>query len=140
MNPRRWYLAGSALWLLTGLAHGIGQFAGNDRDLGWKLVVAAMRGYAIVPGRFTLYDFLQNLGLWACAMLALLAVLGFVTLRVTESPRALRALAAVNALGAATLTAISAWFGFPPPIVCFALVTLCFALAWFTAPRTTPAA
>ena len=64
MAHRRWFLTGSILWLLTGIAHWVGQFATGNEDVAYRSVVAMMRGYSIVPGgSFSLFDFMQNLGL-----------------------------------------------------------------------------
>lgn len=52
-----------------------------------------------------------------------------------DQPRALRAFAIANAAGGAVLAAISGIYRFPPPILCFVLVTLCYVLAWWLAPR-----
>jgi hypothetical protein len=135
MAARRWYLFGSLLWLLTGIAHGVGQFvAGTDAP--YRSVTAVMKGYAIVPGRFTLFDFMQEMGVWVSVLCAFVAVVGFVTARVSgEDPPVLRALALVNVFGGAALSAISFAYGFPPPAIFFLLIALSFALSWWSAPR-----
>lgn len=135
MAAKRWFLFGSLLWLLTGIAHGVGQFVAGQ-DAAYRRVTAVMKGYAIVPERFTFFDFMQEMGVWICVLCVFVAVLAFVTAQVSgEDPPALRAFASVHAAGGAVLSAISFAFGFPPPAIFFLLIALSFALSWWNAPK-----
>jgi hypothetical protein len=133
MAVRRWYLAGAVAWLLTGVAHLYGEFGGGGGgDPNYQAVTKMMRGYLMDPGTgFNLYEVLECWGLYFGLLCLFIGAMNVAVLRVVQSDRRLlRFMAAVNAGGAIMMLIATAYYRFLPPIVCFGLVLVCFAVAW----------
>ena len=134
MPARRFYIAGTVSWLLTGIAHLLGQFATGRGDLTMRTVTALMRGTTVDKASgLDLYEVLECWGLYYGLMNLLMALLNVAVLRsIGRQAGGLRTMAGANALAGLVLLAASAFYRFPPPIICNALITTCFTLAWWS--------
>jgi hypothetical protein len=139
MRARTLYIAGTVFWLLTGIAHLIGQFATGPGDLTMRTVTSLMHGTTVDKASgLNLYEVLECWGLYYGLMNLLMAVLNVAVLRsIGRDAGSLRTMAAANAFAGFVLLVASAVYRFPPPIVCNALITISFALARWTSPGDT---
>ena len=124
----RTHTAGGILFLLTGIAHTIGQFAPDHSPLA-VTAERTLRSYVISGAGFSYWDILQSWGALYGAMTflfgALLLAVGHWT---AHEPRAHRVTATTGAITAAVQASLALAFHTPPPaffmIPCVVLFTI----------------
>lgn len=116
MMLRRLHLAGAILFLLTGIAHTIGQYAPGPPDRVVDGVTGMMRHARVAGSGFTLYDIMMC---WGALYGAMSFVFGLHMLFVARAAGAalpvLRASARIGALAAVFQAVISLSYHTPPP-------------------------
>jgi hypothetical protein len=124
----RTHTTGGILFLLTGIAHSIGQFSADHSPLA-ATAEQTLRSYIIPDAGFSYWDILQSWGALYGAMTflfgALLLAIGHWT---AHEPRAHRVTATAGAITAAVQATLSLAFHTPPPaffmIPCVVLFTI----------------
>ncbi|MFN0110202.1 MAG: LIC_13387 family protein [Blastocatellia bacterium] len=130
----RLFTVGSLLMLLTAAAHTAGHFSPiPENDAPLKSAIAAMTGYRLDMGmgmQPSLLDVQLSLSLTMTILLVFLGVQNLVTIYLAgDSVRLVRGLSIVNLFNAAALTALYWHYRLPPPLICFALISVIFLLA-----------
>ena len=136
MRARAFYIAGTVFWLLTGIAHLIGQFGTGPGDFTMRTVTAMMHATTVDRASgLDLYEVLECWGLYYGLLNLLMALMNVAVLRsIGREAAGLRTMAGANALAGLVLLVASAFYRFPPPIICNALITISFALARWNSP------
>ena len=133
------FRAGSAFAFLTGTLHFLGRFAPLPDDPKFAIARDAMQAFSLrIVGVETDLHAIHELLDWCFTLFCLfVGVLDWVAARaLAASPPALRAAAAVNAVGFAALAATAFAFRVVPPAVFFLLSLVCFAAAIFRSADT----
>lgn len=130
----RLFAVGSILMLLTAAAHTAGHFSPiPENDAALKSVIEAMTGYTLDMGmgmRPSLMAVQLSLSLTMTIFLVFLAAQNLATLYwAGESVWLVRGLSVINLLCSAALTALYGYYRIPPPLICFALISLLLILA-----------
>jgi hypothetical protein len=121
---RGWFLAGTVLTLLAGLAHTAGQFTPEEPELANALT--AMRasrlpmGLGMAP---SLFDIFRDLAFTMSVTFFALAALNLVIVRHRDTtPALLRAVTLVNLLWLAGFIGICWFYAVPPPLISGVLI------------------
>ena len=129
---RRWFLAGSILMLLTGLAHTAGQFGPTPPGL--EATLETMRaarldmGMGMMP---SLFDILQDLTFTMSVTFFALAALNLLlAISADVTVRLQRRAALVNLVWLAAFVALCYHYSVPPPIICGAIMWPVFLVAF----------
>lgn len=130
----RLFAAASILMLLTAAAHTAGHFSPiPENDAALKSAIEAMTGYTLDMGmgmRPSMMAVQLSLSLTMTIFLVFLAVQNLATLYLAgDSARLMRALTVINLLCAIALTVLYGFYRIPPPLICFALISLLLILA-----------
>ncbi len=128
----RLFAAGAIAILLTAILHTLGHFSDPPADPALIAVLHAMNGYRLEMGmaRPTIMEIHDSLSLTMTILLLVLGSLDLVVLGLApDATRLLRALKVVNLLGAAGLAVLFMVYPIPPPMFCFATVSLLFLLS-----------
>ena len=117
---RGWFVAATALLLLTGLAHTAGQFTADEPELDGA--VSAMRtahlalGFGMTP---SLYDVLRDLAFtMSVTFFALTALNAVVAWHPDTTGSLLRTVALVNLVWIGAFVALNAYYRVLPPLIC----------------------
>jgi hypothetical protein len=129
MTPRAvsgqgWFLAGTILTLLAGLAHTAGQFTPDEPELASGL--AAMRAAHLPMGMGmnpSLFDIFRDLAFTMSVTFFALAALNLVILRHRDTtPALLRTVTLVNLVWLAAFIGVCWFYAVPPPLVSGVLI------------------
>lgn len=132
----RTHTTAGILFLLTGIAHTIGQFAPSAPDPGSAAVVTAMKGFLIPRAGFTYWDVMQCWGALYGAMTFLFGVLLLAVGHWTDHDlRGHRATAGVGFVAAAAQAAIALLCRTPPPAYFMIPAAVLFAWSFLAADR-----
>ncbi len=111
----RLYTAGATLFVLTGIAHTIGQFAPSRPGFAERAVISMMRSTHAGDSGMSYWNILMDWGAMYGLMSFALGVALFAARRAGGGAAVLRALAAVAAFAAAGQAAVSLLYRTPPP-------------------------
>ena len=139
MNPkilRRLHLAGAILFVLTGIAHLIGQYAPSDPDFIVDGVMAMMDRTHIAGSGFSLLDVMNCWGGLYGVMSLLFGVHALVTVHAARGDLAVvRASARTAALAAVLQAIVSLAYHTPPPAFFMLPAAMLMGLAGFANVR-----
>jgi len=138
------FRAGCALWILTGLLHTIGYFMGRPEPTSEEqaALFSLFDGLTIpmMGAQRTLGQVYDGYSLSFAILVFLLGFLGLIWMRAPAVPDGiLRRVAGMNAVAALALFTIGLRRFPAPPLACFAVVCIAFALAAWPARKTAPA-
>lgn len=111
----RLFATGATLFVLTGIAHTIGQFAPSEPGFAERAVISMMRATHAGDSGMSYWNILMDWGAMYGLMSFALGVALFAARRAGAAAPVLRALAAVAAFAAAGQAAISLLYRTPPP-------------------------
>lgn len=139
MNPtilRRLHLVGAILFVLTGTAHLIGQYAPSDPDFVVDGVMALMDRTHIAGSGFSLRDMMMCWGALYGVMSLLFGVHALVTVHAARGDLAVvRASARTAALAAVLQAIVSLAYHTPPPALFMLPAAMLMGLAGFATVR-----
>ncbi len=139
MNPthmRRLHLAGSILFVLTGVAHTIGEYSPSRPDFRADSVLALMRHTKLGGADFTLFDVMMGWGALYGAMSLLFGVQALATVGAARGDLAvIRASARVGMVAAILQSAVSLGYHTPPPLFFMIPAAILMAVAGFARLR-----
>ncbi len=124
----RLFVAGATLFVLTGIAHAVGQFAPSELGLGERALVAMMRATPAGSSSMTYWNILMDWGAMYGLMSLCFGLALFAVKRAGAEARVLRAFALVAAIAAAGQAAISLAYRTPPPVFLMAPAAVLFAI------------
>jgi len=124
----RFYSAGSMLFVLTGIAHTIGQFAPSKPGLGERALISMMRNTGAGGSSMTYWNILMDWGAMYGLMSFCFGLALFAVKRAGAEARVLRAIARVAVLAAAGQATISLLYRTPPPAIFMVPAAMCFAV------------
>lgn len=131
LTHTRLYTAGTLLFLLTGLAHTIGQFAPSRPGFAERAVQSMMRGASAGDSGMTYWNIMMDWGAMYGLMSLLFGVSLLVVRRAGADARVLRALSRVAMIAAAGQAIISLFYRTPPPVFFMAPAAAVFAMVGF---------
>jgi hypothetical protein len=128
---RGWFLAGTILTLLAGLAHTAGQFTHDEPELASGL--AAMRAAHLPMGlgmNPSLFDIFRDLAFTMSVTFFALAALNLVVVRHRDTtPALLRTVTVVNLIWLAGFIGVCWFYAVPPPLISGVLIWPFFLVA-----------
>ena len=127
----RLYLTGATLFILTGLAHTIGQFAPSRPGFAERAVQSMMRGATAGGSGMTYWNIMMDWGAMYGLMSLLFGISLVVVRRSGADGRVMRALARVAMFAAAGQAVISLFYRTPPPVFFMAPAAALFAIVGF---------
>lgn len=112
----RLYVAGASLFLLTGIAHTIGQFGPSDPGLAERTLETMMRATGAAGSSMSYWNILMVWGALYGLMTFCFGLALFAVKLAGSDAKSLRALAQVAALAAAGQAIVALAFHTPPPV------------------------
>lgn len=130
--PGRLYAAGSALFVLCGFAHMLGQFLPTTPDPGSEALERSMRTLVIPGTTFTYWRIMQCWGALYGGMTVALGVMLLAVVRASGDVRVRRTAARVGVAAAVLQTACVLIYATPPPAFFMvpAAILLLLAAVW----------
>jgi hypothetical protein len=135
----RLHTTGGVLFVLTGIAHSIGQFTASAPDPASAAIEQSMRRLVIPGTTFTYWNIFQCWGLLYGGMTVLFGILLLVSARAAKGDPAVRHASALVGVAAALLqTVVSIVFKATPPAFFMIPAAIILALAAGLPERRTP--
>lgn len=130
----RLYAIGATLFLLTGIAHTIGQFAPSELGIAERTLVAMMRATGAGGSSMSYWNILMDWGAMYGLMTFCFGLALFAVRLAGADARSLRAFAQVAALAAAGQAIVSLIYRTPPPVFFMVPAAVMFAIVGATKP------
>lgn len=133
---RRLHLAGSIAFILTGVAHTIGQYAPGHPGFKADAVMALMRNTKLSGAGFTLFEMMMGWGALYGAMSLVFGLQALATVTAARGELAVvRASARVGMAAAILQSVVSLIYHTPPPLFFMIPAALLFGIAGFARPE-----
>ena len=113
--PGRLHATGSALFILCGLLHGVGQFTSRSLDPGSLALERSMKSFVIPGTAYTYWNIMQCWGALYGGMTVVFGVTLLAVVRASGDVRVRRTAARTGVAGAILQTVCAFHFHTPPP-------------------------